>query len=601
MPRRLPTVAATLAALALMGAGADRAAASYTGSLQAGTVVLAGDTAPDKITLRLRPGAPDILEADIGSDGTPDLLFDRSTFTAVDVEAGGGDDELRVDNSGGLLADEQITLSGGTGNDTLVGADGGEILLGGAGNDTAHGSRGNDTVKLGAGNDVATWDPGDGSDEIDGESGADRLDFHGANVSEIFGVSANGARVQLARNVANVALDFAGIERLALSTLGGTDQITVGDLAGTDLARTDVDLGADGLADTVIARGTDKADDVAFASAGNAIEVTGLAAGLGVTGGEAADVVRAETLDGDDTITSGVTTAGAATVAADGGVGADTALYKGTAAADTIDLLPTGAFAAGAAPLDATAVEDLDVLGLDGADTIRATSQAPPPERVTIDGGAGDDTLGGTGGNDLVLGGTGNDSADGNRGADTVRLGSGNDVTAWHPGDGDDTLEGQTGSDRLDFSGANIAEIVGVTANGPRVRLTRNVANVALDFDGIEALALRAFGGVDDVTVGDMTGTALKSADVALDASAGGGDAAADTVTVNGTDRPDRVNVTRDGDRIQVAGLAATTRITGSEVTGDTLRINTFLGDDTVTLPDLSGLINTNVDLGIDG
>jgi hypothetical protein len=59
MPRRLPTVAASLAALALLGAGADQAAASYSGTLQAGTVTLTGDNAGDKVALRLRSGAPD--------------------------------------------------------------------------------------------------------------------------------------------------------------------------------------------------------------------------------------------------------------------------------------------------------------------------------------------------------------------------------------------------------------------------------------------------------------------------------------------------------------------------------------------------------------
>src|SRR3954447_5805246 len=106
MPRRLPTAAASLLALALIGVGADQASASYTGSIEAGKVTLTGNGASDKISLHLRPGAPDILEADIGSDGTPDLLFDRSTFTAVDVNAGGGDDEIRVENSGGIINDE---------------------------------------------------------------------------------------------------------------------------------------------------------------------------------------------------------------------------------------------------------------------------------------------------------------------------------------------------------------------------------------------------------------------------------------------------------------------------------------------------------------
>jgi hypothetical protein len=524
MSRRLPTVAASLLALAVLGAGADQAAASYSGALQAGTVTLTGDSASDTLALRLRPGAPDILEADVGADGTPDLLFDRSTFTAVDVDAGGGDDELRIDQSGGTFMDEQVTLDGGAGADTLIGGNGADVLIGGSGNDVADGNPGVDTIRLGTGADVVSWDPGDGSDVVDGEGGADRLAFNGSNASEVIGLSVNGDHVRLDRDVAAIALDLAGVETIGLQARGGTDAITVGDLAGTDLDSADVDLGADGAADTVTARGTDGPDSVAFTSANGAIRVSGLSTDVSVTGAEPLDDVRAETLGDDDKFASGVATAGSATVTADGGTGVD----------------------------------------------------------------------------DVLLGGAGNDVADGNRGSDTVRLGTGADVASWDPGDGSDTVEGQSGSDRLDFNGSNAGEAVSVAANGPRVRLDRNIASIALDVDGIEALALRALGGSDAISVGDLTGTALKTADVDLSASVGGGDGAADTVTVGGTERPDNVAVTRDGGQIQVGGLAATTRIVGSEVTADTLRIDTFGGDDRVTLPDLSDLINTHVDLGAD-
>jgi hypothetical protein len=601
MSRRLPTVAASLVALAILGAGADKAAASYSGTLQAGTVTLTGDSASDKLALRLRPGAPDILEADVGNDGTPDLLFDRSTFTAVNVDAGGGDDELRIDRSNGTFTDEQVTLNGGSGNDTLVGDVGNDTLIGGSGNDVADGNLGADTIRLGTGADVVSWDPGDGSDVIDGEAGADRLVFNGSAASETIALSANGSRVRLDRNIGGISLDLGGIESLGLKARGGTDAITVGDLAGTELASADVDLGTDGAADTVAVRGTDGPDSAAFTSSGGAIHVDGLSTDVAVTGAEPLDDVRAETLGGDDTIASGVTTAGAATVTADGGTGVDHAVYKGTAGNDAIDITPTGPTAAGATVLGTAGVEDLLVQGLDGADTIAASTGAPSAAPLTLDGGAGDDVLRGTGSDDVLLGGGGNDVVNGNRGADTVRLGTGADVVSWNPGDGSDTIEGQSGSDRLDFNGSNASENVSVAANGPRVRLDRDIASVALDFDGIEALALRALGGTDAIHVGDLTGTALRNADVDLSGFGGGGDGAADTVTVDGTDRPDNVSVTRDGGLIQVGGLFATTRITGSEVTGDTLRINTFRGDDNVTLPDLSDLINTNVDLGDDG
>ena len=62
-----------------------------------------------------------------------------------------------------------------------------------------------------------------------------------------------------------------------------------------------------------------------------------------------------------------------------------------------------------------------------------------------------------------------------------------------------------------------------------------------MDVDGVEALALRVLGGVDQVGVGDLTGTALKTVDVDLAAFDGGGDGVSDTVTESGTDRRDRV------------------------------------------------------------
>ena len=54
------------------------------------------------------------------------------------------------------------------------------------------------------------------------------------------------------------------------------------------------------------------------------------------------------------------------------------------------------------------------------------------------------------------------------------------------------------------------------------MRLTRNVAAVTMDLDGIEQANVRALGGADNVTVGDLTGTGLKTANVDLAAFDGG-------------------------------------------------------------------------------
>ena len=76
-------------------------------------MTIKGNGASDKLALRLAPGAPGTLQADVGADGSPDFSFDRSTFTSIDVEAGGGDDEIRIDQSGGTFTDELVTMNGG--------------------------------------------------------------------------------------------------------------------------------------------------------------------------------------------------------------------------------------------------------------------------------------------------------------------------------------------------------------------------------------------------------------------------------------------------------------------------------------------------------
>src|SRR3954466_7492371 len=151
-----PVLMASVAgvAAAAFGLAASPARAAYAAHVQAGTLQGNGDGAGDKLALRVAPGAPNTLQLDVGQDGTADFSFDRTTFTAIEVHAGGGDDDLTIDQSGGPLADEHITLDGGKGDDDLLGGDGAEILFGGKGDDHVDGNRGNDVAFLGSGNDV---------------------------------------------------------------------------------------------------------------------------------------------------------------------------------------------------------------------------------------------------------------------------------------------------------------------------------------------------------------------------------------------------------------------------------------------------------------
>ena len=55
-------------------------------------------------------------------------------------------------------------------------------------------------------------------------------------------------------------MDLDDVEALNVLAKAGTDEATVGDLTGTDLKRAGIDLGADGVPDTVVLNGTDGRD-----------------------------------------------------------------------------------------------------------------------------------------------------------------------------------------------------------------------------------------------------------------------------------------------------------------------------------------------------
>jgi Ca2+-binding RTX toxin-like protein len=249
---------------------------------------------------------------------------------------------------------------------------------------------------------------------------------------------------------------------------------------------------------------------------------------------------------------------------------------------------------------NATNVENLMVKGLGGDDTIQGQNGIATLTHLTIDGGDGNDTLGGGDGADTLLGGNGNDTIDGNRGNDLAIGGGGNDTFVWDPGDGSDTLEGQSGADALNFNGSNAGEKIDVTANGTRVLLTRDIANITMDFNGIEALNIRALGSADTITINDLTGTGLTKANVDLSGSDGLPDQSADTVIENGSALAENVAVTTSGSQVLVSGLKPALAVTGSEQ-ADTQRINTLGGKDQVTVaPEVSQLITPVVDLGAD-
>jgi Ca2+-binding RTX toxin-like protein len=252
--------------------------------------------------------------------------------------------------------------------------------------------------------------------------------------------------------------------------------------------------------------------------------------------------------------------------------------------------------------LDIGTSENLVVNMNGGNDSFSATGNLAALIQITVDGGAGNDTILGSNGVDLLLGGDGDDFIDGQQGNDVALMGAGNDVFRWDPGDGSDIVEGQAGTDRMVFNGANIAETFDVSANGNRIRFTRNVANIVMDTNDVEAIDLNALGGADIVTVNDLTGTDLTQLNVALAGTPGGatGDAQLDTVIVNATNGNDAIDIFGSGTSVAVVGLSALVNVTGSEGANDSLVVNGLGGNDSITASTLpAGIIKLTVDGGI--
>src|SRR5262249_41411465 len=148
----------------------------------------------------------------------------------------------------------------------------------------------------------------------------------------------------------------------------------------------------------------------------------------------------------------------------EGGDGTDTIEVNGGNGAEAFTVTPNGARVrfdrVNPAPffVDIGTSENLVVNMNGGDDTFTGSNGLATLISLTVDGGAGNDTITGGDGNDTLFGGDGSDLIVGGRGTDTAFMGAGDDTFVWNPGDGNDIVEGQAGTDTMLFNGANIAE-----------------------------------------------------------------------------------------------------------------------------------------------
>ncbi len=198
-------------------------------------------------------------------------------------------------------------------------------------------------------------------------------------------------------------------------------------------------------------------------------------------------------------------------------------------------------------------------------------------------GQSGADVIFGGGGADQIFGGSGDDTADGDRGDDVALMGDGNDLFIWDPGEGSDKVEGEAGFDTMLFNGSGADETFEASANGARLRFTRDVGTIVMDTDGVERVDVEALGGADTVILNDLTGTAVQELRIDLESVKNGGvaDDKVDRVILNGTSEDDFVSALASGGDLLVLGLPTFVTVQRAAA-ADELTINTLGGDDRV-------------------
>lgn len=433
-----------------------------------------------------------------------------------------------------------------------------------------------------------------------------------SGVLSVFGDGADNT-ITVSRNAAGGILVNGGAVSIGggTPTVANTGLLQIFGMSGQDTLSLDEANGALPSAHLYGGDGNDTlrggaAADLLFGQAGvdtllgqgGADQLFGGAAADTLTGGDADDQLFGQNDNdrlvwnpGDDTdLNEGG--AGLDTTEVNGGNGAEVFSTTANGTRVRFDRVTPAPFS-----IDIGTTENLVVNANGGNDNFSATGNLAALIRITVDGGTGDDTLLGSNGADTLIGGDNNDTIDGNQGDDLALLGAGADTFQWDPGDGSDTIEGQSEIDTLVFNGSNASESFDVSANGGRVRVTRNLGSVVLDLNDMEKLNINALGGADTFIGNDLAGTDANEVNVFL-AVAGLSDGQADSVFFNGTNGADTIVVNGNAAGVSVLGMFATVNVFGADSTQDRLTVNLLSNDDVL---DAAGLSATGILLTANG
>ncbi len=330
-----------------------------------------------------------------------------------------------------------MTLTGGAGNDSLIGGVGADVLSGGAGNDTLVGGAGNDSLT--------------------GDLGSDLLDGGLDNDSVIDATNGN--------------------------VLVTTTQIQWGKAFGTDTYRN-----IEGL-------------QIYGGNAANKFNLTVFTGNASLFGGDGNDTLIGgsgnDSLSGDggnDTLTGLL---GNDTLA--GGIGTDRLIESG--GSFTLAESLAGTFLSGRGTDSVSNIEQVSLTGGSGNDILSTAGFTGNVTldggagNDLIQGGNGNDSLLGGSGNDSILGASGNDVLFGGNGSDTLSGDDGNDRVDGQTGSGDQ-VSGGLGNDVL-RGGAGSGDLLVESGDVPTLTLApSSLTGLGTDsLSGFEGAQLRGGAG----------------------------------------------------------------------------------------------------------
>lgn len=266
-------------------------------------------------------------------------------------------------------------------------------------------------------------------------------------------------------------------------------------------------------------------------------------------------------------------------------------------------------------PVGTATITDNDVLssntllGSSGNDTVFGSGADDVIQggdgNDSLDGAAGDDSITGGDGNDTIDGGDGDDTIAGQGGDDLITTGAGIDTVLWNGlGNGTDTILESEGAETLIVQGDSGVNNFDVDSNSSMLRVSEGAASITV---AVSTTTVNVFGGSEDDTITissladvnplvlNVDGQADDDTISALDANIGdvrmflNGGTGNDTIT--GSRDSDSIN--GDGGDDSVVGGLGNDRIDGGDG-NDTL--NGEAGNDT-----LLGNLGNDMALGGDG